>query len=440
MDILSLAKSVGSRVEAPLTDLRTVTKVLGNPHMPLLLALSKGFVEPVYRAAFLASAASSGVLAALAVRPCDLESLAERLDIDDEDLPRLKEWLDMGIRLGDLGKREGCYKLRSLPAKALAQPGNDAIAAALEEVLRFHVPALLNGPRMLREGRRFSLDDQDGLVIARSTRVIQPLVEEAIARTLDRNAPVRLLEVGCGSGTYVRYAAELNPRLSALAVDLQQDVADSAAANMAEWGLTDRVETRQADLRTLDAQPQFDLVTLHNNIYYFPEAERVEALRRAHDLLAPGAGCCSPPPARAGTSVWKRSTSGSPTPTSAARCRRPTHWPTSSARPGSTTSRPPGSSRASSSTPSRAPASASRTPDRRGDTPAMDTHVSDTTTPAGAGEGPAGPVTDPAGHAACVVTLGAGGPTGGHRGNWAARAPASRSCPPRVCPSRPPSA
>lgn len=70
----------------------------------------------------------------------------------------------------------------------------------------------------------------------------------------------------------------------------------------------------------------------------------------------------------------------------------------------------------------------------------MDTHVSDTTTPAGAGEGPAGPVTDPAGHAACVVTLGAGGPTGGHRGNWAARAPASRSCPPRVCPSRPPSA
>ncbi|MFG2681640.1 methyltransferase [Streptomyces sp. NPDC048392] len=288
MDILSLAKSVGSRVEAPLTDLRTVTKVLGNPHMPLLLALSKGFVEPVYRAAFLASAASSGVLGALAVRPCDLESLAERLGVAEEDRPRLREWLDMGIRLGDLGRREGCYKLRSLPAKALAQAGNDAIAAALEEVLRFHVPALLNGPRMLREGRRFALDDQDGLVIARSTRVVRPLVEEAIDRTLDRDTPVRLLEVGCGSGAYVRYAAALNPRLSALAVDLQQDVADSAAANMAEWGLTDRVETRRADLRTLDAQPQFDLVTLHNNIYYFPEDERVAALRRAHDLLAPG--------------------------------------------------------------------------------------------------------------------------------------------------------
>ncbi|GHD88877.1 SAM-dependent methyltransferase [Streptomyces naganishii] len=288
MDILSLAKSVAGRVEAPLTDLRTVTKVLSNPRMPVLLALSKGFVEPVYRAAFLASAAGSGVLAALAVRPCDLDSLAERLGVPAEDRPLLKQWLDMGVKLGDLGRREGCYRLRSLPAKALAQGGNDALAAALEEVLRFHVPALLNGPRMLREGRRFSLDDQDGLVIARSTRVVQPLVEEAISRTLDRTSPVRLLEVGCGSGAYVRYAAGLNPRLSALAIDLQQDVADRAAANMAEWGLTDRVETRQADLRTLDVQPQFDLLTLHNNIYYFPRDERVAALRRAHDLLSPG--------------------------------------------------------------------------------------------------------------------------------------------------------
>ncbi|MGH3376518.1 MAG: SAM-dependent methyltransferase, partial [Actinoallomurus sp.] len=130
--------------------------------------------------------------------------------------------------------------------------------------------------------------DQDGAVIARSTRVIQPFVEEAIARTLVRTRPVRLLEVGCGSGTYVRYAASLNPRLTALAIDLQQEVADKAAKNMAQWGLADRVETRRCDLHDLDLEPQFDLVTLHNNIYYFPEADRVAALERARSLLAPG--------------------------------------------------------------------------------------------------------------------------------------------------------
>lgn len=288
MDILSLTKTVTRRVEAPLTDVLTAARVLGNPRMPVLLALSKGFVEPMYRAAFLSSAAGSGMLRWLSVRPCDLDTLADKLRVPAEDKQRLKDWLDMGVRLGDLGKNEGCYRLKSLPAKAFAQPGNDALAAALEEVMRFHLPALLDGPRMLREGRRFSLDDQDGSVIARSTRVVQPLVEEAISRTLVRDTPQQLLEIGCGSGIYVRHAAGLNPRLTAVAVDMQQEVADQAARNMAEWGLADRVETRQADLRTLELQPQFDLVTLHNSIYYFPEDERVDALRRARACLAPG--------------------------------------------------------------------------------------------------------------------------------------------------------
>ncbi|MYS50746.1 hypothetical protein GTW46_11865, partial [Streptomyces sp. SID6013] len=46
----------------------------------------------------------------------------------------------------------------------------------------------------------------------------------------------------------------------------------------------------------------------------------------------------------------------------------------------------------------------------------MDTHVSDSTTAAAAGERPASPVTDPAGYAACVVTLGTGAPATDHRG------------------------
>ncbi|MET9860342.1 class I SAM-dependent methyltransferase [Streptomyces smyrnaeus] len=288
MDLLSLATTVRSRVEEPVTDLLQILKVLSNPRLPVLLALSKGLIEPTYRLAFLASASNSGVLRCLAARPCDLESLADRLQIGPAEKDRLRAWLDMGVKLGDFGTGEGCYRLNSFTAKFLAQPGNDAVAAALEEVIRFHVPALLHGPNMLRGGERFSLDDQDGAVIARSTRVVESFVEAAVDRNLERSRPVRLLEVGCGSGTYVRHAARLNPRLSALAIDMQKNVADQAASNMAEWGLTDRVETRQGDLRTLDLEPQFDLVTMHNNIYYFPQDDRVETLRRARRLLAPG--------------------------------------------------------------------------------------------------------------------------------------------------------
>lgn len=288
MDILSLARTVKDRAEEPIADALAVARIVADPRTPLLLTLSRTLVTPLYRASFLASAAGSGVLRCLAARPCDLESLAEHLEIPPGDRRRLRAWLEIGVRLGEFDKREGCYRLRSGTAKALAKVGNDAVAAALEEIMRFHVPVLLDAPRMLKEGGLFSLKDQDGSVIARSSLVVQGFVEEAVGRTLDRVNPVRLLEIGCGSGVYVRHAAALNPRLTALAIDLQDEVAAQAAANMDDWGLADRVETRQGDLRTIELQPQFDLVTLHNNIYYFPEAERVEVLERARSFLAPG--------------------------------------------------------------------------------------------------------------------------------------------------------
>ncbi|MEO6703311.1 MAG: class I SAM-dependent methyltransferase [Jatrophihabitantaceae bacterium] len=264
----------------------TLAKVATQPQVPLMLALSKRFVTPVYRASFLAGASSSGMLHWLAVRPCDVESLAAQLEVSDKGL--LKLWLDAGVRLGDFYERFGCYGLKSWSAKLLARSRHDAIAAGLEEVLRYHVPALLNGPEMLRDGDRFSLSDQNGAVIARATRVVQPLVEQAVSSVLDRSEPVRLLEIGCGTGIYVKYAAQLNPRLTALAIDLQDDVVALARKNMRSWKLDERVEVRQGDLRELALQPSFDLITMHNNIYYFSDGERVETLRRVRSMLAPG--------------------------------------------------------------------------------------------------------------------------------------------------------
>jgi 4-hydroxy-2,2'-bipyrrole-5-carbaldehyde O-methyltransferase len=281
-----LPHQVRTRIAARVGGAATLARMATSPQLPLLLVLSRRFAMPVYRASFLAAASGSGVLRWLAVRPCDLESIALKLGVSDRR--RLRTWLDSGVRLGDLGKRDGCYRLRSRAAKALAARRNDATAAALEEVLRYHVPALLDGPAMYRDQRRFQLTDQDGTVIARSTQVVRPLVEQAISAVLDRDSAVRLLELGCGSGVYVRHAARLNPHLTAVAVDMQADVVVQAEKNIAEWGLTDRVEVRHGDLLRLAAQPQFDLVTLHNNIYYFADDARVDALRQARSLLAPG--------------------------------------------------------------------------------------------------------------------------------------------------------
>ena len=271
----------------PLRTVATVARLLGSARIRLLLSLSGKLVLPVYRAAFLTAAVDSGLLRRLGQGPATLSELAEELGAR-HDPRRLRSWLEAGVRLGQLQRRQDRWSLKSRWAKQLARPGNDAAAGALEEVVRFHFAALLEAPRMLRERRSFSLGDQDGAVIARSSLVLEPFIEEALARVLDRDRPVRLLEIGCGSGTYVRHAAALNPELTALAVDLQQEVAEQAARNMADWGIADRVTTHQGDLRTLRTEQHYDLVTLHNNIYYFPEDDRVEVLERAREALSPG--------------------------------------------------------------------------------------------------------------------------------------------------------
>ncbi|MEV6279619.1 class I SAM-dependent methyltransferase [Nocardia sp. NPDC051832] len=267
--------------------LTTLTKVATDSRLPLLLSLARSFVTPLYRAAFLTGALSSGVLQRLSGSGADAETLADALGVTD-DRRLLRAWLDVGVRLGELTVDTGTYRLKSRTAKALALPRNDTVAAALEEVVRFHLPVLLNGPAMLQHGQRLTMADQDGAIIARSSQVVQPFVEEAIERAVDPAAPLRLLEIGCGSGDYVRYAATVNPRLTALAVDYQAEVAQEAAANIAGWGLSDRVEVRHADVRELDVEPQFDLITMHNNIYYFPVEERTKLLEQARSLLAPG--------------------------------------------------------------------------------------------------------------------------------------------------------
>ncbi|MFD1660505.1 SAM-dependent methyltransferase [Streptomyces caeni] len=266
---------------------RTLLTALRSRQIRALMSLSRAFVAPVNRSAFLTGAASSGLLRELAAQPADLASLARRLGLEDE-ADRLRVWLDIGVKLGDLSCRQEKYALRSRHAKALADPGNDAVVGALEEVTRFHFTVLRDAPDMLRGRRRYSLGDQDGTVIARSSMIVKPFVEAAVDRVLTRQGQVRLLEIGCGSGLYVRHAARRNPQLTGVAVDLQPEVAALAARNLADWGLSERVETRAGDALKIGFDETFDLVTMHQNIYYFPVAERVEALRAVRSLVAPG--------------------------------------------------------------------------------------------------------------------------------------------------------
>lgn len=295
--------------------LNTFLSIAQSGRLRALRALSVVAPE-LYRAAFLVAAARAGLLVRLAAGSLSLAEIRAVLGIDAGQDAGLESWLAVGESVGEVRQEDGRWRLAGALARALALPNNDDLLAMLEEVVDLHHRLMLLTPDRLRDGRPFALSEQDGLVIARSSRVVEPLIHEAIDDVVPTTGRLRLLEIGCGSGVYIHHYLSRNPDLEAVGLELQPQVADVARANLHHWGHGARVTVESCDVRTFQATGTFDLITLHNNIYYFPVADRVALLVRLRSLLSPGGrlllttSCAGGSPAVAVLSLWGAVTEG----------------------------------------------------------------------------------------------------------------------------------
>ena len=244
-------------------------------------------LKSFYKLTYLAAAGEAGLLKRLASGPATLDSLAEFYGARGQGIEALEAWLQMGVRMRLLSLAPGGYGLRG-QARALARAENDAVLALAEEVAGLHHKLIAGTLPRIRNGKLWSLADQDGELIARSSRVMEAFQAEIIGSTFPAQGALRLLEIGCGSGVYLRYAAGRNPTLTALGVELQPEVAEMARANLRDWGLESRVTVEEGDIRAKAAGEVFDIATLYNNIYYFPVEERVALLKHIGRFLRPG--------------------------------------------------------------------------------------------------------------------------------------------------------
>jgi cyclopropane fatty-acyl-phospholipid synthase-like methyltransferase len=75
---------------------------------------------------------------------------------------------------------------------------------------------------------------------------------------------------------------------------MQAEVVDLARRNLAGWGLTDRVSVATADVRSLPPQLRgpYDLITLHNNVYYFATVERTALFAELAGMLTDRGAIC----------------------------------------------------------------------------------------------------------------------------------------------------
>ena len=266
--------------------LKPLFNLLRDGRLTALLGVSAG-LKSFYKLTYLAAAGEAGLLKRLQIGPATLDSLADFFAADGQGREALEAWLQMGVRLRLLSLGQRGYALHGL-AKALARAENDPALAMVEEVAGLHHKLIYGTIPKLRSGDLWSLDDQDGELIARSSRVLEAFQAEVIQRTFPERGALRLLEIGCGSGIYLRYAAMRNPSLTALGLELQPAVADVARMNLRSWDLEDRVKVEDGDFRERAPGEIFDIATLYNNIYYFPVDERVALLERIGSFLRPG--------------------------------------------------------------------------------------------------------------------------------------------------------
>ncbi|WP_127127320.1 cyclopropane-fatty-acyl-phospholipid synthase family protein [Georgenia sp. SYP-B2076] len=261
----------------------TIARLARSGKMWPMVAVMR-IIRGSYRAAFLGTALGEGLLQRLAT-PATFEVLVKELGIPPHTREGLRAWLALGIRLGDLGLDERGYRLRSRLARRLARPGNDPIAALLEQVSVIDHRYITQIPARARAGKLFAMAETDDSVVIRASRAGEELIHEAIDLVVPPRGRLRLLEVGCGTGTHIRHAAQRNPDLTAVGLDIDPAAADVARANIERWGLSDRVTIDTGDIRTWTGQGA-DVATLHQNIYYF--RDRVAALARIRTMLRPG--------------------------------------------------------------------------------------------------------------------------------------------------------
>jgi hypothetical protein len=239
------------------------------------------------RVGYLYAALQSGLLNALKT-PATGPELVRRLNVQRTDL--LEALLRVGVSIGELSLRRGHYRIRGMRSKALLDPASDPLAAVIEEFVTYHASVYRHLPERLAGAPLGDYLSGTGDLIARSSRILEPFMADFVRDVATRNNPTTLLEIGCGSGVYMRHAADANPRLTGVGIDMQEDVVRQARANLEQWGLSQRFEIVLGDIRDRrsDLGGQFDLLTLYNNLYYFPLEERSALLRTLRSLLASG--------------------------------------------------------------------------------------------------------------------------------------------------------
>ena len=266
--------------------IKSLIKLFLNTPVMLMFRIGK-LTKEKCRTGFILTAISEGIYDVMKTGPATFEKIQKSLK-SDFNPEGLSAWLDLGVSLGELKKSTNGYSIKGKLSKELIKPANDTWRAFLQVRDEVFYDFVINTPSMLKKNVQFEYSEAHGELVARSSRTLEPVLLDVVDKIIPKSISYRLLEIGCGSGIYIKRACELNPLLTAVGLEIQQSVADFARKNIEAWHFEDRVAIMNTDIRKYDCKSDFDLVTFYNLIYYFPLDERIDLFKNLGKHLKPG--------------------------------------------------------------------------------------------------------------------------------------------------------
>lgn len=241
--------------------------------------------EAMVRMHFLYSAIESGLINALR-NPCSKDELIIIMRVNRFEI--LEALLELGISCGEISLKDGFYALSGKRVRALIGKNGDAIAALIQGNVTYYNSIYQKSIDILRGAQKVDFLEDIGEIVARYSKIIEPYISRVIIDSVINIGEMRYLDIGCGTGIYLKKAVETNPHLDGIGIEMDSRVILNARENIQRWGIAEKVRIIEGDIRNPPSElsDSYDLITFFNAIYYLTVEERIGVFTRLHKLLS----------------------------------------------------------------------------------------------------------------------------------------------------------
>ena len=233
-----------------------------------------------------------GAYGALVEGPATADEIAQRLGLVGS---RLKPFLELAAHLGMLHYEGGRFRLHEGDEKFF-DPSLDYGVGLPATTLRQFFATKGSAPDILRGGATVEVAASGGKSsgekkseFLRYMDAVTRKPAQELAALIPAGNVRRVIDLGCGPGTYAYAALERFPEARALLAD-RPEAGPEIGKIAAERGLAERVEFRATDLTGDELPGGQDIAILSNVVHCFGAETNAELVARIATALTP-AGC-----------------------------------------------------------------------------------------------------------------------------------------------------